>query len=478
MLFNSFEFIVFLPIVFALYWLLHRDVSRQNALLVVASYVFYGWWDWRFCFLIATTTMASWGTALLTERSTTNSARRVWMVANVVLNVGILVTFKYYNFFADNLANLVAMLGYRLDWVTLRVVLPVGISFYTFQALSYSLDVYYRRVRPTTNIMTFAAYISFFPQLVAGPIERATSLLPQFQRQRVFDYAQAVDGCRQMLWGFAQKLLVADTCATYVDTYWSQHATLSGVALLMLGMAFSMQIYCDFAGYSHIAIGVSKLFGIKLMTNFNYPYFSSDIGQFWRRWHISLTTWFRDYVYIPLGGSHRGPWRTTANIFVVWLLSGLWHGANWTFVLWGLFHGTLLLAYHYRYNASQRRARINREPQWRQLPAIMLTFVMVTLGWVMFRSSTVTEGVAILERIFTAPFNGTLPRTMVVVRAFECAAILLLIEWAKRDSAHPLQFTSQFMTRHAWARRALYALFIVGFVFLVGKAQTFIYFQF
>ena len=343
MLFNSFEFIVFLPIVFLLYWFVFRGRRWQNLLVVVASYIFYGWWDVRFLLLIALTSLFSFWSGLLIEHY---EGRRRWQqvvsAANIVLNLGILGVFKYYNFFVENLDALFGALGWHLDWVTMQIILPVGISFYTFQALSYSIDVYQKKLPATQDALEFFAYISFFPQLVAGPIERATNLLPQFQQQRHFDYAKAVDGCRQMLWGFAKKLLIADNCAMVVNEYWDQYAELPGLSLFLLGVLFTFQIYCDFSGYSDIAIGSSRLFGFNLMRNFNFPYFSRSIPEFWRRWHISLTTWFRDYIYFPLGGSRCDKWKIIRNVYIVWGISGLWHGANWTFVCWGLFHATLL----------------------------------------------------------------------------------------------------------------------------------------
>jgi D-alanyl-lipoteichoic acid acyltransferase DltB (MBOAT superfamily) len=301
MLFNSFEFLLFLPIVFLLYWFVFRRRRWQNLLIVVASYVFYGWWDWRFLLLIALTSLCSYVSGLLLEHYEGQRRRQQAVsAANIVLNLGILGVFKYYNFFVENLDALFGMMGYHLDWVTMKVILPVGISFYTFQALSYTIDVYQKKLPATHDIVEFFAYISFFPQLVAGPIERATNLLPQFQQRRQFDYAKAVDGMRQMLWGFLKKLVIADNCAAIVNDYWDHFHDLQGLSLFHLGVLFTFQIYCDFSGYSDIAIGCARLFGFNLMRNFNFPYFSRSIPEFWRRWHISLMTWFRDYIYFPL----------------------------------------------------------------------------------------------------------------------------------------------------------------------------------
>ena len=311
MAFNSIEFLLFLPIVFILYWFVARQRRMQNVLLLVASYVFYGWWDWRFLVLIVFTSLCSYGSGLLMQHlEGKRKAQRAVSAANIVVNLAVLGFFKYYNFFVENLNALFSsLLGYQLDWVTLNIILPVGISFYTFQALSYSIDVYQHKIKPTRDLVEFCAYISFFPQLVAGPIERATNLLPQFQRPREFDYCAAVDGMRQMLWGFLTKVVVADNCAMIVNGNWHHYQTLPTVSLLLLGVMFTIQIYCDFSGYSDIAIGCARLFGFNLMQNFNFPYFSRSIPEFWRRWHISLMTWFRDYIYFPLGGSRCGRWK-------------------------------------------------------------------------------------------------------------------------------------------------------------------------
>ncbi len=348
MLFNSYEFLLFLPIVFLLYWFVFRNKRWQNLLVVVASYVFYGWWDWRFLLLIIFTSFCSYASGLLLEKyERRRGVQKTISAANIVVNLAILGFFKYFNFFVESLSSLVSgVFGYELGWVTLNIILPVGISFYTFQALSYSIDVYKHSIKATHDPIEFFAYISFFPQLVAGPIERATNLLPQFQNERRFDYAKSVDGLRQMLWGFFKKLVVADNCAAIVNQYWGQYQELSGLMLFILGILFTFQIYCDFSGYSDIAIGCARLFGINLMRNFNLPYFSRSIPEFWRRWHISLTTWFRDYIYFPLGGSRCSKWKTIRNVFVVWGISGLWHGANWTFVCWGLYHAVILNIYN------------------------------------------------------------------------------------------------------------------------------------
>lgn len=342
MLFNSVEFLLFLPVVFLLYWYVFRPLRWQNLFVVMASYVFYGWWDWRFLILIAFTTLCSYISGILLERAEGKRIRQKWIsAANIIINLSILGVFKYYDFFGENFSALLRLFGMEADWVTLNIILPVGISFYTFQALSYTIDVYQHRIKPTHDITAFFAFISFFPQLVAGPIERATNLLPQMLKERTFNYAQAVDGCRQILWGFFKKMVIADNCALAVGQIWDSYTEQSGFMLLMGGFFFTFQIYGDFSGYSDIAIGTARLFGINLMRNFNYPYFSRDIAEFWRRWHISLTTWFRDYIYIPLGGSRCSRWKVMRNTLIIFLVSGFWHGANWTFIVWGAYHALL-----------------------------------------------------------------------------------------------------------------------------------------
>lgn len=482
MLFNSFEFLLFLPIVFLLYWFVFRSRRWQNLLVVIASYVFYGWWDWRFLFLIAFTSLCSFGSGLLIERYE-GRRRKQQMVstANIVLNLGILGVFKYYNFFIENLDALFATLGWHLDWVTMQIILPVGISFYTFQALSYSIDVYQRKLPATHDIVEFFAYISFFPQLVAGPIERATNLLPQFQRPRHFDYAKAVDGCRQMLWGFLKKLVVADNCATVVNDYWGQYNELSGVTLFLIGVMFTFQIYCDFSGYSDIAIGCARLFGFNLMRNFNYPYFSRSIPEFWRRWHISLTTWFRDYIYFPLGGSRCDKWKIIRNVYIVWAISGLWHGADWTFVCWGLFHATLLAIYNLL-GINTKYKNVVAYDRWlpsvKELMQIALTFFLAVIGWIIFRAETMTQAVEYITRMFATMFSDY-HFTISYGRKFLLYGILLLlVEWVQRDKQHALQLPERGVLRYRVVRWVVYYLVLLIIATYTGEDQTFIYFQF
>ena len=478
MLFNSFEFLVFLPIAFLLYWFVFRVRRWQNLLVVVASYVFYGWWDWRFLLLIALTSLCSYASGILLERYEGRRKRqRMVSVANIVLNLGILGVFKYYNFFVENLNALFGMMGWHLDWVTMSIILPVGISFYTFQALSYTIDVYQKKLPATHDIVEFFAYISFFPQLVAGPIERATNLLPQFQRQRQFDYAKAVDGCRQILWGFFKKIVIADNCATVVNDYWDQYQEWPGLALFMLGVLFTFQIYCDFSGYSDIAIGTARLFGFNLMRNFNFPYFSRSIPEFWRRWHISLTTWFRDYIYFPLGGSRCDKWKVIRNVYVVWGISGLWHGANWTFICWGLFHATLLAIYNIlgintKYKNVVAYGRYL--PNIKEALQIALTFFLAVIGWIIFRAESMTQAADYLYCMFTNPIIGD----RIFGKWVVCGSILLFIEWQQRDKQHALQFTGCKLFRYRWVRWLVYYILLVLIMQNIGNEQTFIYFQF
>ncbi|MBQ6165971.1 MAG: MBOAT family protein [Muribaculaceae bacterium] len=480
MLFNSIEFLLFLPIVFLLYWFVFRGRRWQNLLVVVASYVFYGWWDWRFLFLIALTSLCSYGSGLLIEHfEGKRKSQQLVSAANILVNIGILGVFKYYNFFVENLDALFAAMGFHLDWVTMSIILPVGISFYTFQALSYSIDVYQRKLPATHDIVEFFAYISFFPQLVAGPIERATNLLPQFQRERRFDYAKAVDGLRQMLWGFLKKLVIADNCAAVVNYYWPQYHDLPGASLFLLGVLFTFQIYCDFSGYSDIAIGCARLFGFNLMRNFSYPYFSRSIPEFWRRWHISFTTWFRDYIYFPLGGSRCDKWKVIRNVYIVWGISGLWHGANWTFVCWGLFHGTLLAIYNIlgintRYKQVVAFGRYL--PSIKEAFQIALTFFLTVIGFIIFRSKTMTQAIGYLKSMVCNQFFDASALYGVTYVCFGLA--LLAVEWLQRDKQHALQFSSVKPFNYRLVRWCVYYLILIIISKYAGSSQTFIYFQF
>lgn len=480
MLFNSLEFLIFLPIVFLLYWFVFRGRRWQNLLVVVASYVFYGWWDWRFLLLIALTSLCSFGSGLLLEHyEGQRRKQKAVSAANIVLNLGILGVFKYYNFFIENLDALFGTIGWHLDWATMNIILPVGISFYTFQALSYTIDVYQKKLPATHDIVEFFAYISFFPQLVAGPIERATNLLPQFQQKREFDYAKAVDGMRQMLWGFLKKMVVADNCATVVNDYYGQYSELPGATLLLLGILFTIQVYCDFSGYSDIAIGCARLFGFNLMRNFNTPFFSRSVPEFWRRWHISLTSWFRDYVFFPLGGSRCSRWKTIRNVYIVWGISGLWHGANWTFVCWGLIHATLLVAYtllgiNTKYNHEVAYGRYL--PSIKETLQMALTFLLFAVSMIIFRAENMTQAVGYLTAMVTNQFFDA---TMLQWKQPLCFALLLLsVEWLQRDKQHALQFTDIKPFKYRFVRWSVYYVILLVIFKYAGSSQTFVYFQF
>lgn len=482
MLFNSIEYLIFLPLVFLLYWFgFDRFIKKskyqlqlQNAFVVVSSYVFYGWWDWRFLFLIAFTSLCSWGSGILIGKTKSKKRAKMWMWLNIILNIGILATFKYYDFFVTEFAQLFHI---SMDGLLLKVVLPVGISFYTFQALSYSIDIYRGKIEPTKDVIAFFAFISFFPQLVAGPIERATNLLPQFLKKREFDYDTAVDGMRQILWGLFKKIVVADNCATYVnDVFGWPH---SGSENLIAAIFFTFQIYCDFSGYSDIAIGTAKLFGVQLRQNFKVPYFSRDIAEFWRRWHISLTTWFRDYVYIPFGGSRVRKALVIRNTFIVFLLSGFWHGANWTFIVWGAYHAVLFLPLIL---TCKNRKYTNQVAERRVLPTLketgqmLSTFVLVTIGWVIFRSPGIPSAISHLRVIFVPETYSGLYKIFTRWEMLPIV-ILLVVEWLQRNKEHGLQELDKFISSR-WLRCFLYGFVFVVIIFFRVNYQQFIYFQF
>ena len=494
MLFNSFEFLVFLPIFFLLYWwvfdYLIKDTKHQllfqNLLVVAASYLFYGWWNWRFLVLIAFTSLCSFFSGIAIEKSSTKRYKTFWMILNVVINLFILGVYKYYDFFVTSLAN---ALNINAETHLLHLVLPVGISFYTFQALSYSIDVYRGKLEPTRDVVSFFAFLSFFPQLVAGPIERATNLLPQFLKKRSFNYSKAVDGLRQILWGMFKKVVVADNCAVFVDTIFGNVDAHNASTLAIAAVLFSFQIYCDFSGYSDIAIGLGKLFGIDLMRNFNVPYFSRDIAEFWRRWHISLTTWFRDYVYIPLGGSRptnsqgialEGMSKKTVvvrNTFVIFLLSGFWHGANWTFLLWGFFHAVLfmpliLLEKNRKYTDVVAVGRFL--PSVKEFSQIIFTFILATLGWIIFRADNIEMVNTYITRLFDPALWG-IPYLTNKVFTFLPLSIMIFMEWIHRGNSHGLSLE---MVKNRFVRYMIYFALAIFIVINMGPEQNFIYFQF
>lgn len=483
MLFNSFEFLVFLPIVFLLYWYVFKTRKWQNLLIVVSSYIFYGWWNCTFLILIAFTSFCSFLCGLAIQHDIENNASHKGRFAtlNACINLLILCVYKYYNFFADSLVEAFSVFHVNLHPITLNLILPVGISFYTFQALSYTIDVYRGKIQATKDIVSFFAFLSFFPQLVAGPIERATNLLPQFQNKRVFDYTFAVEGCRQMLWGFFKKIVIADNCAYYADIAFNNTSECGSVSLILGALFFTFQIYGDFSGYSSIAIGCSKLFGISLCANFRVPYFSRDIAEFWRRWHISLNKWFVDYVYIPLGGSRVSKQKVIRNIFVIFLLSGLWHGANWTYVLWGGYHACLflpliLLGNNHRYTGGFSD---NLLPKKSEVFGMITTFALVCMGWIIFRADSMSSFVEYIKGIFSLRPNGSswvsISDSLWLVIT---VLVMLIIEWFNRNSVYELEV----VPKNKICRHLMYVLLIgstfMAYMMSIQDDNTFIYFQF
>ncbi len=491
MLFNSLDFLLFLLVVFFCYWFVFkRSYKWQNLFIVGASYVFYGWWSWQPLCLIALTSLLSYLSGVLIDkaRSKQSNYAQVVLITNVVINLFILGLFKYYNFFADSFATMMEGFGIQVSWVSLNLVLPVGVSFYTFQALSYSIDVYKRKIGATKDFVAFFAFVSFFPQLVAGPIERATNLLPQFEKERQFDYAQAVDGLRQILWGFFKKVVIADTCASTVNTIFANWDTLPGSTLWVGAFLFSIQIYCDFSGYSDIAIGTARLFGISLRRNFNFPYFSRDIAEFWRRWHISLSTWFRDYVYIPLGGSRGSKLLVLRNTFIIFALSGLWHGANWTFVVWGLYHALLfipLMLLHKNRKNTNTVAEGRLLPSLKEATQMLLCFILVMIGWVIFRAESIGDAWGYLCRMFSSSLFSFPEKifTLHIVSIYPLILALILVEWTQRNQQHALQlsrpFSLKIINHSRIVRYGIYLiiLFIIS-SYMYQTASSFIYFQF
>lgn len=482
MYFNSLEYLWFLPLVFCLYWFVFKPLKWQNLLVVVASYVFYGWWDWRFLLLIAFTTGCSYGSGILIEKVKSNGKKnderrnvaKIICTANIVLNLLILAIFKYLGFFTESLSELAACLGWHFDAPTLNILLPVGISFYTFQALGYSIDVYRGRVKASHDIVAFFAFVSFFPQLVAGPIERASKLLPQFNKARTFDYAQATDGLRQMLWGFVKKLVIADNCATYVQAIYGDPSHLGSQHLIMGLLLFFLQVYGDFSGYSDIAIGSAKLFGIQLSRNFNVPMFSRDISEFWRRWHISLNSWFFDYVFMPLGGWNK-KWKIARNVVIVFGLCGLWHGANWTYICWGLYFGFLSLPYFLKIRMYKDPIVANKTflPSGKELWQMARTFALVLLGSPLFRCQSIHDVWIYYRSLFT---NGHLHGGPHYTTSFLIIILLFfLVEWIQRKKEHPLQLEA---IRQRWLRYGIYYGLLILIFFNFIQTTQFLYFQF
>jgi alginate O-acetyltransferase complex protein AlgI len=479
MLFNSFAFAVFLPIVFALYWLLQNKSYRvQNILLLVASYYFYGCWDWRFLFLLAFSTALDFFTGLKIHDAQTQKWRKAWLLISVIVNLSFLGFFKYYNFFAESFAELLGNFGLQVHVSTLNVILPVGISFYTFHGLSYVFDIYNRRIIPTRNVVDYTLFVSFFPLLVAGPIERATHLLPQVEKARKFDYAKMVDGLRQILWGLFKKIVIADTCAEIANEIFNNSADHSGSTLVLGALMFTFQIYGDFSGYSDIALGTARLFGIELLQNFKFPYFSRDIAEFWRRWHISLSSWFKDYLYFPLGGSRGSMAKTVRNTFIIFLVSGFWHGANWTFIYWGFLNALFIVPSVIRKSNRDYISIVAENRMFPNLKELFLmgsTFALTVIAWIFFRAESLPHAFHYIRDIFTSQL-WHLPRVNAGL-ALILVTFFMTIEWFGRRNNYAIEkwmFKSPRILR--WSFYA-FLIFLIG-IFMKTEESTFIYFQF
>ena len=481
MYFNSLTYAVFFCIVFAGYWFLLQSNRSRNVLLLISSYVFYGWWDWRFLSLLFVSTSVDYVVGRLMA---TGTRRRRYLLLSLATNLGILGVFKYFNFFTESFAAALASFGFEIDTVTLNVVLPVGISFYTFQTLSYTIDVYRKRIEPTNDLVAFAAYVAFFPQLVAGPIERATQLLPQFAEPKSFSYEEGREGLRQILWGLFKKVVVADNCGEIADVIFENSTQLTGPLLVLGTVLFAFQIYGDFSGYSDIAIGSARLLGFRLMQNFAFPYFSRDIAEFWRRWHISLSTWFRDYVYIPLGGSRTGTLQGIRNVFIIFLVSGLWHGANWTFVIWGALNAFYFLPLLL---SERNRRYLDVASPGRLLPTvddamrILLTFSLTCIAWIFFRSASVEIAFQYLGNMFVMPSTdlGEQLRELGIpleklTSAVVPVVLMTVVEWLQRTKQYGLEsIRLPFL-----ARWTIYLALTLSILEYSGTRRQFIYFQF
>jgi len=475
MLFNSIDFAIFLPLVFIIYWfVVNKDLALQNLMILIASYVFYGWWDWRFLSLIFISSITDYSIGLGLNKSKSINKRKLLLSISLTINLGLLGFFKYFNFFIDSFIDFSSTFGFSFDSRSLNIILPVGISFYTFQTLSYTIDVYRDKIEPTKDIIAFFAFVSFFPQLVAGPIERAANLLPQFKEKRFFEYDKAADGLRQILWGLFKKVVIADSCAKNVDFIFANYNTLSGSILFLGTIYFAFQIYGDFSGYSDIAIGTAKLFGFDLMRNFAYPYFSRDIAEFWRRWHISLSTWFRDYVYIPLGGSYVNKLKHIRNIIITFTVSGFWHGANWTFITWGFINGLYyipIMLLNKQKIHTGIVAQHNFFPSIKETCQILTTFFFTLIAWVFFRAETIQHAFSYLTHMFSTSLF-VFPEDQ--KRHITLIIILLIIEWFHRKKEHAFQIDN-YATFIRWPLYCILALVILNYF---GEEKTFIYFQF
>ena len=482
MFFNSINFAVFLPIVFILYWFVtNKNLKFQNILLLVSSYFFYACWDWRFLFLLIFSTVLDYYTGIKMSDSKNQNSKKFWFWLSISVNLGFLGVFKYYNFFAASFADAIANFGLQVNPWTLKVILPVGISFYTFHGLSYVIDIYKDRIKAEKNFIDYSVFVSFFPLLVAGPIERATHLLPQIQKKRAFNFENAVDGLKQILWGLFKKVVIADNCAKFANIIFDNYTDYSGSTLALGGVFFAFQIYGDFSGYSDIALGTARLFGIDLLRNFAFPYFSRDIAEFWRRWHISLSTWFRDYLYIPLGGSKGGIWMKVRNTFIIFLVSGFWHGANWTFIIWGLLNALFIMP-SIIFNTNRTNLDIVAQgklfPTLKEFLSILFTFSLTVFAWIFFRSNTIDQALGYISRIFSASFFSVplVKVDMYDSYIYALVVLFIIIEWLGREQKYAL---AQVMPNKPKVYRwAFYYLLIVIIFIFAGSNQEFIYFQF
>ncbi len=481
MLFNSIDFAIFLPLVFLLYWfVINKNLKYQNLLLVISSYIFYGWWDYRFLSLIFFSTIVDYFVGRKLQNEENQLKRKLLLYCSIIVNLGFLGVFKYYNFFIENFIDAFSFFGQEIHGNSLNIILPVGISFYTFQTLSYTIDVYKRKLNPTTDFISFSAFVSFFPQLVAGPIERAVNLLPQFYKKRTFHYNNAVDGMRQILWGLFKKIVIADNCAEYANLIFNNSTDYSGSTLVLGAIFFTFQIYCDFSGYSDIAIGTSKLFGFNLKQNFAFPYFSRDIAEFWRRWHISLSTWFRDYLYIPFGGSRGSVGMKIRNIFIIFIVSGFWHGANWTFIFWGALNAIyflpLLLTQNNR-NHMDIVAKGKLLPSFKEFSLIAITFSLTIFAWIFFRADNINHAFNYIDTIFSKSLftKSVLFSDIKSIKVMGLIIILIIVEWMGRTHKYALGNIAYF---HKYLRWLIYLFILILLFVFQGSKQEFIYFQF